>query len=576
LGISLNNYNNDSFTNPLLDQGASQVNGIGSSENNETFRYTWDNTLTYSTVINSKHSITAVIGTSAIEEKYTDSYLYGTGFPAGVTTLNAASANKSISTYKTDWTTSSYFGRVNYGYNDKYLLTASLRADGSSRAGINNQWGYFPAVSGAWRISREDFLKDNTTISDLKLRAGYGLVGNLPQTLYNSYSTLNPAAYLFGGNSQSGYYPTNPAGNPDLKWESTKGLNIGFDISVLQDRVSFSADYYNKKTTDFIFPVVISTAEGGAANLKNTNLPGHVLNRGFEFSVTGRIIAQSDFTWTATLNASFNKNEVNGMPQILDANGNSVDQTFPFGGVAFGGSGNATNLSIVKNGLPLGAFWGYQYAGVDPANGNALYKTASGGTTATPASSDQTYLGSGLPKAIFGFSNSLTYKGISLDFLIDAVTGNKVFNATRVETEGMYISGNASTAVLSRWRKPGDVTDVPAAYYGGTNSAGTSTILPSSRFIENGAFVRLKSLSLSYQFKNDMLDKSGIKVRIYGSAQNLVTITDYKGYYPEVNAFSGSSQSGGTLGAPSSTAVGIDYGTYPQTKTYIVGLNVTF
>ncbi|HJP62349.1 MAG TPA: TonB-dependent receptor, partial [Mucilaginibacter sp.] len=519
-GISMNNYNNDSFTNPLLDQGASQVNGIGSSENNETFRYTWDNTLTYNTTINGVHNITAVIGTSAIEEKYTDSYLYGTGFPPGVTTLNAASANKSISGYKTDWTTNSYFGRVNYSYNDKYLLTASLRADGSSRAGINNQWGFFPAVSGAWRISREDFLKNNTIISDLKLRAGYGQVGNLPQTLYNSYSTLNPAAYLFGGNSASGYYPTNPAGNPDLKWESTKGVNVGFDVSVLNDRLSLSADYYSKKTSNFIFPVVISTAEGGAANLKNTNLPGYVLNRGIEFSLTGRIITQSDFTWTATLNASFNTNKVNGMPQVLDAGGNLVDQTFPFGGIAFGGSGNATNLSIVKNGLPLGAFYGYKYAGVDPATGNALYKTASGGTTATPADGDQTYLGSGLPKAVYGFANTVTYKNFGLDFLFDAVAGNKVFDATRVETEGMYISGNASTAVLKRWRKPGDVTDVPAAVYGGTNSAGVSTTLPSSRFIENGSFIRLKSLSLSYTVKNSLLDKQGIKVRVFATAQN--------------------------------------------------------
>jgi len=576
LGISLNNYNSDAFTNPLTNQGASQVNGIGSNNNNETFRYTWDNTLTYSTTINKKHSITAVVGTSAIEEKYTSDYLYGTGFPAGVTTLNAASANKQISTYKTDWTTNSYFGRVNYGFEDKYLLTASLRADGSSRAGINNQWGYFPAVSGAWRISREDFLKDNTLISDFKLRAGWGEVGNLPQTLYNSYSTLNPAAYLFGGTSASGYSPTNPAGNPNLKWESTKGLNVGFDISVLNDRLSLSADYYNKKTTDFIFPVTISTAEGGAANLEYTNLPGNVSNKGFEFSLTGRIITGGDFSWTATLNASFNKNEVNGIPQILDSNGQLVDQTFPFGGISFGGSSNATNLSIVKNGLPLGAFYGYQYVGVNPANGNELYRTASGGTTETPSTADEKYLGTGLPKATYGFANTVSYKNFSLDFLFDAVTGNKVFDATRVETEGMYLIGNASTAVLNRWRKPGDVTDVPAAVYGGTNSAGVSTILPSSRFIENGAFVRLKSLSLSYLVKSALLDRQGIKVRLFASTQNLFTITKYKGYYPEVSAFSGSSQNGGSLGAPTSTAPGIDYGTYPQTKTYIAGLNVSF
>jgi len=575
-GISLNNYNQDSFTNPLTNQGASQVNGIGSNTNNETFRYTWDNTLTYSTVINKKHSITAVVGTEAIEEKYHNSYLYGTGFPAGITTLNAASANKQVSTYRTDWTTNSYFGRVNYGYDDKYLLTASLRADGSSRAGINNQWGYFPAISGAWRISQEDFLKDNNFIRDLKLRAGYGEVGNLPQTIYNSYSTLNPTGYLFGGNAASGYYPTNPAGNPDLKWESAKSINFGFDITVLNDRLTLSGDYYNKKTTNFIFPVVISAAEGGASNLKNTNLPGHILNEGVELSLTARIIESQDFKWTATLNASFNKNNVSGIPQILDANGNKVDQTFPFGGISFGGSGNATNLSIVKNGLPLGAFYGYQFIGVDPANGNALYKSANGGTTANPTQADQAYLGSGIPKAVYGFANTVSYKNFSLDFLFDAVTGNKVFDATRVETEGMYLISNASTAVLGRWEKPGDITNIPAAVYGGTNSAGASTILPSSRFVENGAYLRLKNLSLSYQIRSALLDKQGIKVRVFATAQNLFTITKYKGYYPEVNAFSTSSQNNGTLGAPSSTATGIDYGTYPQTKTYTAGLNVTF
>ncbi len=576
LGISLNDYNTDSFTNPLTNQGASQVNGIGSSENNETFRWVWDNTLTYNTIINKKHNITAVVGTSALDEKYTDSYLYGTGFPVGVTTLNAASANKAISTYKTEWSTNSYFGRVNYSFEDKYLLTALVRADGSSRAGVNNQWGYFPAVSGAWRISNEDFMKDNTFISDLKLRADFGEVGNLPPTLYNSYSALNPAAYLFGGNSASGYNPTSNVGNPDLKWESTKGLNIGFDVSVLRDRLSLSVDYYNKKTTDFIFPITFNTAVSGAADVGYYNLPGYVSNNGIEFSLTGRIIAEKDFSWTATFNASFNKNVVNGIPQVLDANGNKVDQTFGFGGIAFGGNGNSNNLAIVKNGLPLGAFWGYQFTGVDPANGNAQYRSATGAITENPSSTDQTYLGSGLPKAVYGFTNSLTYKNLSLDFLIDAVTGNQVFDATRIETEGMYLLGNQTTAVLARWEKPGDITNVPAAVYGGVNSAGASTILPSSRFVENGAFVRLKSISLSYQIKNGLFDKEGIKARIFATAQNLLTLTGYKGYYPEVNAFSSSSQNQGTLGAPSSTAIGIDYGTYPQSKTFTAGLNVTF
>ncbi|HEV2482346.1 MAG TPA: TonB-dependent receptor [Puia sp.] len=556
-GASLENANYNYFLNPYLTAQGINKQGSGTNTSLETFRWTWENTATWAKTFG-PHSLNAVIGTTAANEKFYDNNQTGTGFAtAAVPTLNAASSNFTIYSYQTDWSLASYFGRVNYSYDDKYLVTGTLRHDASSKLGADHHSGVFPAASAGWRISKEDFMANNPFIDDLKVRFGWGETGNLPPTNYNNYNTLNAGAlYNFGGSNVAGVAPTNPNGNPDLKWEATRQLNAGFDISVLKGRLSLSADYYNKKTKDLIFEEITPATTGNGDAETYENLPGFVLNHGFEFALTGKLFAGKDFNWTSTLNLSFNKNKVTGLPD------SSVYQQ---GGVEFGASGTNTNIAVIKNGLPLGAFWGYIDQGVDPNTGYIKF------------SANPTYMGSGLPTFVFGWINSFTYKDFGLDVLIDGVHGNKVFDAARAETEGMgaYSVGNATTAVLRRWTHPGQITDMPQARYG--DSALNAQV--STRWVESGDFLRFKALTLSYNLHSDNLKNIGIHgLRFYVTAQNLFTITKYKGYNPEVNGNFTTSNSPTTnipnSGTISSTVMGIDGGIYPQTRTYTVGMNV--
>ena len=559
VGVSLEQYDYNYFLNPFNTAYGQSIQGTATNTSQEVFRYTFDNTLTWNKHFG-QHSINAVIGTETVNEKYYNNSQSGRGFAtAAVPTLNAASSNQSVYSYLTDWATLSYFGRVNYSYEDKYLFTGSLRADGSSRVGINNKYGYFPAFSGGWRVSKEDFMQNVPFIEDLKIRAGWGETGNLPPaqtTVYPSFNSLNPGApYIFNGTTAPGVTPANPIGNPNLKWEAGQQLNVGFDLSVLKGRVSLSADYYNKKTKQLIFLETLPATTGNGDGTTLINLPGFDRNRGFEFALTGAILKTHDFDWTATLNMSFNKNVINGL---------DTAQTFFYGGIEYGGTGTPQYASIVKNGLPLGGFWGYKALGVDPATGNEKFADLNHDGVIDP-NNDRTYLGSGLPTLVYSFVNNFTYKSFGLDLLFDGVNGNKVFDATRIETEGMSTANNASASTLHRWEKAGDVTDVPKAVFGDpapTGSVPNSSI--SSRFIESGAFFRLKAATLSYRLTTEGLQHIGVSgVRFYVTGQNLFTVTKYKGYNPEVN------QQG-----TSSTALGIDYGTYPQARIYTVGLNL--
>ena len=556
-GVSIDNSTNDYFVSPTATVVDKANGGLASNTAQEVFRHTWENTLTYDKSFN-RHTINTVVGTSAVSEQYRYNYAEGKGFATGyVPTLNAASSNYTISGNKAEYTTASYFARVGYNYNEKYLLSASVRRDGASRFGSNNLYGYFPAISLGWRVSEETFMQDVKFIQDLKLRVGYGATGNLPPVNYPSVNTLAPASALLGGRVVSGYVPTNPIGNPDLQWESGKGFNAGVDVSILNNRLTISTDYYNKKTTNLIFQKNLPATTGSATGTPITfvNLPGVVSNTGVDISINGTVISGKKISWNSNINLSFNKNQISG----LDSG--SVYYT---GGIAFGGNGNPFYPTIIKNGLPLGTFWGYVAQGVNPQTGNIDYKRLNGGGVADGkhinSDSDRTALGTGLPKFTFGFANDVSYKNFSLDILIDGVAGNKIFNATRIETEGMSTLGNATAVTLNRWKKPGDITEIPMAAYGDPNS----NTLISSRFIEDGSFVRIKSATLSYMLKMKSLQKIGVdNIRIYLTGSNLLTLTNYSGYYPEINAFGTSSQ-----------ALGIDYGTYPQTKIYTFGVNI--
>jgi len=553
----------DFFLDPFNNLYGRSKKGIGKNEIFEKFRWSWDNTLTWTKII-SDHSFNIVIGSSSVDEKISQSKQYAENFATNIiSTLNAGTDNKSVSSVNYEWTTYSYFARLLYSFKDKYLLTGTLRNDNSSRVGSNFRGRTFPAMSVGWRVSQEEFMKDVKVLQNLKLRFGYGTSGNLPPytNLYPSVTPLSQSnsSYVFGSTVVAGVTPGDQVGNPNLKWESAQQTNVGFDISFWKERITLSADYYHKKVTDMIFPNTLSKSFGNTITV--LNLPGYDMNKGLEFNIDATFVRAKDFEWNTNFNISFNKNYIGGLDSAF---------TKPTGAINIGGSTAPLYTSVIKNGYSLGTFWGYIDEGVDPATGNIKF------------SPNMTDLGSALPKFSFGFSNEFRYKNISLAILMDGVSGNKVYNATRMEIESMNGYNNQSTVVLGRWQKQGDITDVPRALdnaVGNAANASTNNQV-SSRFIEDGSFLRIRNLTLAYTVNTKAIYKyvplSGLKV--YMSVQNLATFTKYKGYYPEVNSngqgTDNNPNKASANNAPSPISLGIDAGTYPQARIFTFGINV--
>jgi len=561
--VSLNNSKRDTFLDPFSSQSGLGTGGNGTSTYTETFRWGWDNTLGWKQQIGN-HFLDAIIGTAALNENIFTSNQEGQGFGSNaVKTLNGANTNFIIGTGNYEWSTNSYFGRLNYSYDNRYLATVTYRRDGSSRVGENKRWGSFPAFSAGWKVSNEKFMENVNWVQNLKIRAGWGKTGNLPPftLLYPSYSSLNAGArYPYnGGTASPGINPGALLGNPDLKWESAVQTNVGLDVSFLKNNLTLSVDYYNKRVEDLIFTQQLPFTTGGA--FQAVNLPGNNINKGFEISLDANIINKEDFEWFSNFNISFNDNIMEGL---------DPDLSFQSGGVTVGGSLAQLYTQSIQNNLPLGTFWGYKSEGVDPQTGNLIYGDA------------PEVIGSALPEFTYGFSNNLRYKDFNLSFLIDGTQGNDVYNALRMETESMSGFQNQSTAVLRRWRQPGDLTDIPrAAGNRGANSEEASLLQNriSSHYIEDGSFIRLRNVTLGYNFDNQMVKKLGLSgAKIYLTGQNLITITDYSGYYPEVNAYGqGTNNQASNAGSGVSLlALGIDRGTYPAAKTYTLGLNIQF
>lgn len=563
LGVTLENGWQNIYQDPRLTEAAKQLGGIDSYYTSENFRYIWDNTLTFDKEAGPS-SFHVIVGTSASKQQDHSSAQSGYGFPSyTVQVLSAASTYTLNQTFADAWTLESYFGRFNYSFDDKYLLSASIRRDGSSKLGIQNQWANFPAFSAGWRASQESFLRDVSWLSDLKLRAGWGATGNLPADLYPSFSVLNGGNnYAFDGTTVvTGTAPNGQAGNPGLLWEETKQFNSGLDIAVLNNRASLSADYYIKRTHNLILDVPEPQTTG--VSTKEENMPGYVQNRGFEFLLSADIIKGKGFSWTSALNMSFNKNIV-----VLPAGTSPILTGYiqDIGG----------NAGIVKNGLPLGSFWGYIDDGVNPQTGNINFRDLNKDGTIDP-DNDRTFIGSALPKYTFGFTNSISSHGFDLTLLIDGVHGNKIFDATRMETEDMTDMVNQTTRVLHRWEKPGDITDIPRAMYGSVapaNSVPNYSI--SSRWVEDGSFLRFRQLTLAYNLDKKWIRGAGLGgLRVYVTLQNMFIITGYKGYSPELNVATTSNVISAGTTANLATQQGFDHGTYPEAKSVTFGVNVS-
>ena len=543
-GIDNNNGVFDSFLDPFRTGFGVAIGGQGINNTSKTSYYIIENTLSYKKEFN-KHNIEALVGSVNQKFQFENSSIQTRNFAsASVTTPNGGSELFDATATKSEKANASFISRINYSYDDKYLLTANFRADGSSAFGPNQRWGYFPSFSLGWRVSNEAFIKDDSVISDLKIRAGWGIVGNDQIANYAYLGRIGSGAnYPFGGAVQPGTFPASIE-NLDLKWEESKQTNIGIDLSLFDSRINITADAYVKNTTDLLLNAPLPTATGFSSAIQNI---GELQNKGLEFALNTTNIKNNTLSWSTGFNISFNENEVI----------NLVGQEILQGGIA-GGRGEA---SLVREGEPLGSLYGYIFGGVDPTTGNAFYIDRDGNSTFTPSPEDRTIIGDANPDFFYGITNTLNYKGFGLFVFLQGSQGNDLLNATRIETEGMIDPKNQSIAVLNRWRQPGDITDIPRSSFGNSDNSRVST-----RFIEDASYLRFKAVTLSYTLPESVLETLKISnLKIYATGENLFTITDYSGFDPEVNAFGGSN-----------TVRGIDFGTYPQTRNLIFGLNVTF
>ncbi|KAA2242914.1 TonB-dependent receptor [Chitinophaga agrisoli] len=549
-GIDYNNSMFDLFVDPFRTSYGRARQGIG--QNNTDLINYWiaENTLSYNKTFG-KHTVGIMGGVVAQKTKWESAKIEKIGFSSGgIPTTNAGSVFQVAENTKSEKKNASFLGRVNYSFEDKYLLTANFRADASSVFGPDHRWGYFPSASIGWRVSQEDFLKGVTAINDLKLRAGWGLVGNdqLGDQRYPWLGRVTTGSnYPIGGAVLPGTSPSSFE-NKNLKWESTEQINVGLDITVLDSRLTFSADAYIKNTSDLLLNVPVPKSTGFDISTQNV---GKLRNKGLEFLVSSRNFT-GEFQWETDFNISFNRNKV------IDI----VGQDLFNANVAGRG-----NVSLAREGEPLGLFYGYVTAGVDPQTGDMQYLDAKGAKTFTPAAEDRVVIGDPNPNFIYGLTNNFSYKNIRLSVFLQGSQGNDMFNASRIETESMVDPRNQSTEVLRRWKTPGQATDIPRATPNNTNNS-----LISTRYVENGSYMRVKSATLSYDLPATLLNKIRLKsLRVYVTGENLLTFTKYNGFDPEVN-FLGTS----TNNEEVNTSLGVDFGTYPQTRNLIIGLNVSF
>jgi TonB-dependent starch-binding outer membrane protein SusC len=556
LGIDYTNHLYNFYLDPFRTVvGRDPSNhGLGRAERSSTAAWLSENTLNYATSIG-QHNFSVLAGMTVQESKWEYSYMEGKDFPdnSKVKTLNAANEIVSARTEESDWAIYSFLGRITYDYEGKYLFTGTLRRDGSSRFSEGNQWGTFPSASIGWRLSAEPFMSDISFIDDLKLRAGWGKNGN--QEGINNYASYTQ--YNFVRQNATGGGPSiarEPIlGNRAITWEETTQTNIGIDLSILSSRVNFTFDAYLKETSGLLLDVELPDYSGYDFMRLNA---GEMENKGLEFAVS-TINVDKKFKWNTDFNISFNRNKVKSL---------ELNEVYYYAPIY----SNNQQAIVMRPGLPLGTFFGYVSEGVDPETGDIRYKDLNNNGTINEA--DRTVIGYAQPDFIYGMTNTFSFNNFSLSIFLQGSQGNDIFNATRVDLEGMFDHKNQSTEVLRRWREEGDITDIPKATPGNLDN-----VRNSSRFVENGSYLRVKSISLMYNVNAALLRKIGInRMSVYATGQNLFTITDYSGLDPEVNAFGGIFRADDPNAVNKGTELGVDYGTYPQSKAVIFGVNVQF
>ncbi|GAA4465752.1 TonB-dependent receptor [Nibrella saemangeumensis] len=515
-----------------------------------------EHTLNYNKTLFTKHNINLLAGYTAQKSYGEYARVNAQNFPNDV--VRTLSAGQIVAGTNTEYQNSliSYLGRVNYSYEDKYLLTASIRTDGSSRFGANNKWGTFPSVSVGWRVNSEPFMSSFQPVSDLKLRASWGLVGNNRIGNYDAIARTGTSYYVLNNNLVNSVNPINYP-NPDLGWEKTRQWNLGFDLGLLNERIRLEADFYNSRSVDLLLNVPVPTLTGYSSQLQNI---GKVENKGMEYLLRTRNLI-GKFRWSTDFNISFNKNKVLAL---------GPDQR-----PIYAGAPNANNTFITTIGMPIATFYGYLYDGVfknqaeldaaphlaNDRPGDPRYVDIN--KDGVINADDKTYIGNNQPKFIFGFGNDFAYKGFDLNLQVTGSQGAKLFSFFNRMVGIYHGDRNGLVKLNDRWRsesEPGS-GDILRA---NRDPKGLQKE-PSSYWVEDGSFVRIRNVSLGYTFNNTLTQRIHVRgLRVYVTGQNLYTFTKYPGFDPETSSQGDGLSRGG------------DYLGYPSARTIIAGLNVSF
>lgn len=539
-----------SFLDPIHTSYGRTQHGEASSTRSDDMRMVYDNILTYNNTWNGVHNFEAMGGTSATTSRWENlsgsRNYFSPDYNNVIWGLNGGNKGglRGQSQGYAKWAIMSYLARVSYNYDSRYYITANFRADGSSKLAPGHRWGFFPSVSAAWRISGESWMKDISWISDLKLRAGWGQSGNQAGLAdYAWVQTYNTNYYDWTSTGYEEAVPTlgskSNIGNKDLTWETTTQTNVGIDFAILDNRLTFTLDGYYKYTKDLLMSVPLPSPYPSIYRNE-----GEMSNWGLEFALSSVNLDRKGVKWTTDFNISMNRNRL----EKLD-----LQQVYYYTQTS-----EALSEYVVRMtpGQPLSMFWGYKAEGVDPETGMMRYQDLNGDGKIN--SSDKQYIGNANPWFTFGMTNTISWKGLSLSFLITSSIGNDIYNASRIEMVGMYNGANQITDVLRRWRVPGQVTDIPKA-------GELDNLRASTRWVEDGSYLKIKNITLSYDIVHPKLKKANIaRIQPYITLDNMITFTNYSGYDPEMSQYT------------SATSMGIDWGTYPNVKTVTFGVNIDF
>ena len=524
-----------------------------------TSNLTWanENYLTYDKIFNNNHNFSALAGFSQQEWKLETTGLNGMYFASdNIRTLNGAGtiSNQAVNT-TVEHGLASFFGRLSYDYMGKYLVQANMRADGSSRFGAEKRFGYFPSASVAWRFSDEKFVEKPDFLTDGKLRFSVGQTGNEAIGNYTSQGEFALGAnYL----TYSGAAPT-VMPNAGLSWETTTQYDLGLDLTLFKSRVTFNADAYLKNTSDLLFAVPIPETTGFGYITQNI---GDIQNKGLEFSLVTHNLT-GKLSWTSSFNIGLNRNKIVSLPEEVLTNGYIQNGTY----------------HILKEGESIGTFYGWKFLGVysrDEDNVNQVRNGSSNGKLFRGGdpiwddlngdhiidANDKQIIGNAQPDFTGGFNNDLSYKNFKLNVFFQFSYGNDIYSNLNMMRNWVFAYNNVSTDALNRWRKPGDVTNIPRPIR--NDPLGNEYNRVSDRWVEDGSYLRLKTVTLSYNVPNSIVRKLNLRgLSAYITADNLITWTHYTAYDPEVSSYSG-------------LQLGVDDGSYPQSRTFIFGLNVEF